>query len=135
MESNAYYRARNSAIADHIRNYGEQGKRWLQNGFISDDMKADFDVFINDRMYPQSNEPLSLTELCTYSTWFEMHPEKVAGVLKGSTSMMIPVFVEGGRADIDKMFGKVFNSEDVDEVELLELEAEAIEMRLRLINN
>jgi len=139
-----YYRARLQTLNEHIGSATDQEKRWLQNGFIPDADKDDFDMWIKARMHDKSNEPLTFTELTTYSTWFDMHPEKVAGTIQGGTSIYFPVIVKGTKADCEKMFADALANAPTpqpdsdggdDELELLELEAEALEMELLMAKN
>ncbi|OYU93857.1 MAG: hypothetical protein CFE21_18670 [Bacteroidetes bacterium B1(2017)] len=63
------------------------------------DEKAMVTVYLRDREFP--TEPLSFTEQCTFNTWFSMHPEKVCGTEKLSTSREFPVTIEGDRKWIE----------------------------------
>ena len=145
-KSNAYYRARLIAIRDMAANARDENKRWYQNGFIPEFDREGVDNYIANRIDAQSDEPLSFTELTTYGTWFEMHPEKVAGTMQGGTSLYFPVIVKGTKADVEKMFADALAnapepqpktdttdlSED-EEMEMLELEAEALKLKLNLL--
>ena len=126
-----YCRARIRVLNEHIRSANNQEKKWLQNGFVPDGKKAEFENWISNSEHEQSADPLTFTELTTYSTWYELHPEKVAGKMVGNTSMFFPVQVEGSKKDVDEMFASAFDEPD-DEIELLELEAEAMSMALNL---
>ena len=145
IQSNAYYRARIQTINEHIGSAHDNEKRWLQNGFIPDADKDDFDMWIKARMHDKSDEPLTLTELTTFSTWFDMHPEKVAGTMQGGTSMFFPVVVKGTKADCERMFADALTNapepqpktdtpdlSDDEEMEMLELEAEALQLAIKL---
>lgn len=136
-----YYRARIEAIKGMLTNADEQTKRWLQNGFVPDAKKGEFDSLVVSET-SRDNSPLSLVELTTFSTWFDMHPEKVAGTMQGGTSLYFPVIVKGTKADVEKMFANTLAtptklptaaelSED-EEMEMLELEAEALQLAIKL---
>lgn len=47
-----------------------------------------------------SDAPLTFTELCSFNTWFAMHPEKVAGTETVTTSINFPVTIKGTKDDI-----------------------------------
>lgn len=139
-----YYRARIEAIKGMLTNADEQTKRWLQNGFVPDAKKGEFDSLVVSET-SRDNSPLSLVELTTFSTWFDMHPEKVAGTMQGGTSLYFPVIVKGTKADVEKMFANTLAatpapqqptaaelSED-EEMEMFELEAEALKLKLKLL--
>lgn len=149
-----YYRLRIEAIKSMLPDADEQTKRWLQNGFVPDEMKSKFEKQVTEERLKHRfatnddlNEPLTLTELTTFSTWFDMHPEKVAGTMQGGTSLYFPVIVKGTKADVEKMFANTLAatpapqqptaaelSED-EEMEMLELEAEALKLKLKLLDD
>lgn len=74
----------------------------------------------------------------TYNTWYEQHPEKVAGTMVGSSSFYFPVLVKGTKKDVENMFKAALKEQEQnekpedDELKMLELEAEALEMELKL---
>ena len=110
-KSNAYYRARLIAIRDMAANARDENKRWYQNGFIPEFDREGVDNYIANRIDAQSNEPLSFTELTTYGTWFEMHPEKVAGKMQRGTSLYFPLIVKGTRADVENLIKSALATE------------------------
>lgn len=112
MKSNAYYRARIQTFNEHIQSATNQEKKWLQNGFVQESDKDDFEMWINGRVHNQSNEPLTFTELTTYNTWYAMHPEKIAGKMQGGTSMFFPVVVKGTRQDVENLFKQAMIAEN-----------------------
>lgn len=52
------------------------------------------------RYAEESAEALSNLELCSYNNWFRMHPEKVAGIEKITTSINFPLTIEGDKEDV-----------------------------------
>ncbi len=44
-----------------------------------------------------SNEKLSFTELCTFNTWFTLHPEKVCGKQEITSSREFPITIKGDK--------------------------------------
>ncbi|MFN8208082.1 MAG: hypothetical protein U0T82_11830 [Bacteroidales bacterium] len=75
----------------------------LKNGFVHPDIKERFDSRVesyNRSGIRLSDEPLSFAELCSFNTWFAMHPEKVAGEEVITTSLQFPIMIKGTREDI-----------------------------------
>lgn len=68
----------------------------LRNG-VYYDQKA-IEEKAKSKPYPQT--PLSFTELCTFNTWFVLHPEKVCGQEVITTSKEFPVTIQGDKAQI-----------------------------------
>jgi len=102
IQKPSYYRARLAAIADEIkRETDEKRIKLLQNGY-----------FPNYQPSPQSqkpaltkevshdNSPLSFLELCSWDTWFTMHPEKVCGEVVITTSRSFPLAVKASSEDV-----------------------------------
>jgi|GEM_PF-2206843 len=109
----AYYRARISAI-----------EHWLKvSPFLNDEKKNNDRVLLRNGVIPENNyyaleesianrlhhnkhlysdEPLTLTELTSYSTWFAMHPEKIAGKEEVTTSLHFPITIKGNREQIEQ---------------------------------
>ena len=104
-KTNGYYRARITAFKEHSKDktYGRQ----LQYGFVPDEFIAEygeeeFDGYIRARWHSDDNDrPLTFTELATFNTWFDMHPEKICGKMKASSSLYMPVTVVGTRRDVE----------------------------------
>jgi hypothetical protein len=67
----------------------------LRNGVFPKDRdeKGLVEVYAKQKDY--SNEPLSLTELCTFNTWFNLYPEKVCGEEVVTTSREFPLSIKG----------------------------------------
>ncbi len=112
IHNNRYYRARIQTIDDHIHSCQGQEKKWLQNGFIPESEQEDFDMRIKARMYGKSDDPLTFVELATYSTWFAMHPEKVAGKMVGGSSLFFPVVVKGTRQDVERLHKSAMSADN-----------------------
>lgn len=49
------------------------------------------------------DSPLKLSELTRFSTWFVMHPEKLAGIEKVTTSLFFPVKIDGTKDDVTRI--------------------------------
>ena len=70
-----------------------------------------------------SDAPLSTTELLTFNTFFEKHPEKVCGQQVVTSSREFPITIKGNRADVESAIDKELSPEP-DEIEALALETE-----------
>ncbi len=128
-----YYRARIEYILNEMSfAIDDKEKRLLANGFIKD--IKHFEKNIKSYEKDVTNKPLSFAEITSFSTWFAMHPEKMAGVESESTSKSFPVKLKGNRTDIDKMINKALQSNTSEsETEALAL-ALQIELELMELN-
>ena len=135
LHDNAYYRARIQSLRDYAE-LSAGKKKFYQNGLVPKSERANFDKYVDKHTIEYDNSPLTFTELMTYNTWYEQHPEKVAGTMVESSSFYFPVLVKGNKSDVEAMFKAALKEQeqkpDDDELELLELEAEALEMELKL---
>ncbi|MCE2823362.1 MAG: hypothetical protein LW693_13190 [Saprospiraceae bacterium] len=87
--------------------------------------------YLRQNQYPDT--PLSFTELCTYNTWFQMHPDKVCGTEKITSSREFPVTIRGDRQTIEDTIGRFLPAQKPESVASLELEALALELELQLL--
>ena len=87
--------------------------------------------YLRQNQYPDT--PLSFTELCTYNTWFQMHPDKVCGTEKITSSREFPVTIRGDRQTIEDTIGRFLPAQKPESVASLELEALALEVELQLL--
>ena len=118
MKQPSYYRAR-IALIDRLiamipADRGERNsvRSLLKMGYISPDLLAegnpygidpgDEDGLIRAELFINvyGDEPLTFRELCSYSTWYVMHPEKQAGEEVVTTSIHFPITIKGGKDDI-----------------------------------
>jgi hypothetical protein len=91
----AYYRARLVAIADEMKSETDEKRiRLLQNGYTPD--------LHVPQPYGNDNSPLTFLELCSWDTWFTMHPEKVCGKTVVMTSRSFPLAVKASKEDVIK---------------------------------
>lgn len=105
----------------------ELGITLVRNGVFPENVNANA---IQDRISREQNfpnSPLSLTELMTFNTYFQLHPEKVCGkeILTGSRDF--PVSVSGDRIDVEKAINQALESQgdlSIDDIEAMALEAE-----------
>lgn len=123
----AYYRARLNTFLHFIKEelpehpQFDTGKKnspleLLKQGFVHSDLKERFESRIESFSklgIKFSNAPLSFTELCSFNTWFAVHPEKVAGIESVTASINFPVTIKGTRDDIEKAISSgMINSKD-----------------------
>lgn len=103
------YRARIAAIQyfidqwsnDPVLDTGKNSPRdLLKNGYIHERVQEQFEAKAESLIDAVPGDPLSFTELTSYSTWFAMHPEKVAGKEIVTTSFHFPLEIEGTKEDI-----------------------------------
>jgi hypothetical protein len=88
-----------------------------------------YQEIINERISAieetQSNEPLTFYELCKYNTWFVIHPTKVAGSEKITTSREFPISIIGSKEDVIKTLSSA-KSKSPQKHSLMKLKAKAI---------
>jgi hypothetical protein len=94
----------------------------LRNGVFYD-QKA-IEQKAKSKPYPQT--PLSFTELCTFNTWFVLHPEKVCGIEKTTSSKEFPVTIQGDKFKILSTIQKQHS------YSIIEMEALALEYELQI---
>ena len=85
--------------------------------------------YLKENQYPP--DPLSFSELCTYNTWFQIHPEKVCGEEVFTSSRDFPITIKGNRETIENTIRASLRKNNVS---TLELEALALELELQLLN-
>ena len=89
--------------------------------------------YLKENQYPP--DPLSFSELCTYNTWFQIHPEKVCGEEVFTSSRDFPITIKGNRETIENTIRKSLkNTSNQETSALLELEALALELELQFLN-
>jgi hypothetical protein len=94
----------------------------LRNGVYYD--KKAIEQKAKSNAYPQT--PLSFTELCTFNTWFVLHPEKVCGQEVVTSSKEFPVTIQGDKSIILATIQKQQS------YSLIEIEALALEYELQI---
>ena len=95
IQSPAYYRARLSAIAAELkRETDDQRIKLLQNGYYPDYSPSPLSQPSHD------SSPLTFLEICSWDTWFAMHPEKVCGEIVTTTSRSFPLKVKANANDV-----------------------------------
>jgi hypothetical protein len=86
-----------------------------------------------EKNYP--NTPLSFNEITRYSTWFEMHPEKVAGEEIISSSREFPLTIKGSKEDIERILkaGIAGKNIKLQTIHMMTLKAKALKLKLDLL--
>jgi hypothetical protein len=120
--SPTYLRARLDLIREKLTDATDMQAALLRNG-VYYDQKA-IDQKAKSKVYPQT--PLSFTELCTFNTWFVLHPEKVCGIEKTTSSKEFPVTIQG---DKSKILATIQKQQSYS---LIEIEALALEYELQI---
>ncbi len=117
--SPTYLRSRLDLIREKLTTSTDMQAALLRNGVFYD-QKA-IEQKAKSKQYPQT--PLSFTELCTFNTWFVLHPEKVCGIEKTTSSKEFPVTIQGDKSKIMATIQKQ-QSYSIIEMEALALEYE-----------
>jgi hypothetical protein len=127
---NQQYRARLYAIEKLIGMYPDHA-RILRNGLVPKECKYDFEILENEAFRDMFNRkidnsiPLSFVELCSFNTWFAIHPEKVAGEEIITTSVHFPVSIKGTKEDIIATIEKTLNKNKSDRIRIAKVKAKA----------
>jgi hypothetical protein len=119
VQSPTYLRARLDLIREKLTSATDIQAALLRNGVFYDQKVIEQKA--KSKQYPQT--PLSFTELCTFNTWFVLHPEKVCGVEKTTSSKEFPVTIQGDKTQIISIIQKQ-QSYSIIEIEALALEYE-----------
>jgi hypothetical protein len=108
----SYFRARLKAIefamdfANHDKGDYERSKVLLRNGVFPPELDAEGMIQVKLKEHKPSNEPLNFLELCSFNTWFNLHPEKVAGTEIITSSREFPISIKGTKQDIINTISK-----------------------------
>lgn len=120
--SPTYLRARLDLIREKLTSATDMQAALLRNGVYYD--QKSIEQKAKSKAYPQT--PLSFTELCTFNTWFVLHPEKVCGQEVVTSSKEFPVTIQGDKAQILSIIQKQQS------YSLIEIEALALEYELQI---
>ena len=142
MKSPEYYRARIDVfrqLQTRLSKSAEDNMNLVlvRSGVFppGDDESKAIAEYLRQNQYPDT--PLSFTELCTYNTWFQMHPDKVCGTEKITSSREFPVTIRGDRQTIEDTIGRFLPQQKTVPGTVtagsLELEALALEVELQLL--
>jgi len=129
----SYYRARISAFRYFISQGGESKERnspneLLKYGVIHPDIADEFEKYLTRLVaeYTFSDLPLTFTELCSFNTWFAMHPEKIAGKELLTTSREFPITIKGTKEDIINCISRDSNQNNDNEKRIHIAKAKAL---------
>ncbi len=120
--SPTYLRARLDLIREKLADANDMQAALLRNGVFYD--QKSIEQKAKSKAYPQA--PLSFTELCTFNTWFVLHPEKVCGQEVVTSSKEFPVTIQGDKAQILSTIQKQHS------YSIIEMEALALEYELQI---
>ncbi len=120
--SPTYLRARLDLIREKLAGANDMQAALLRNGVYYDNKSIEQKA--KSKQYPQT--PLSFTELCTFNTWFVLHPEKVCGQEVVTSSKEFPVTIQGDKSIILATIQKQQS------YSLIEIEALALEYELQI---
>ena len=120
--SPTYLRARLDLIREKLTSANDMQAALLRNGVFYDNKAIQQKAKAKE--YPQT--PLSFTELCTFNTWFVLHPEKVCGIEKTTSSKDFPVTIQGDKSKILATIEKQHS------YSMIEMEALALEYELQI---
>ena len=128
VTSPIYLRARIDMIRDVLSKSDAKDFQvaLLRNGVFPKDRDEKSLVEIYAKQKDYSNQPLSFTELCTFNTWFVLHPEKVCGQEVVTSSKEFPVTIQGDKSIILATIQKQQS------YSLIEIEALALEYELQI---
>ena len=93
----SYYRARLALFRDLTSNGADKEKETvlLRNGVMLDKAQQEtlVQAYLEKGAFPEG--PLSFEEICSFNTFFEMYPEKVAGTEVVASSREFPLTIKG----------------------------------------
>ncbi len=111
----------------------------LKQGYVHPEIEYNLSAKTAQFGVSQSETPLTFTELTTYSTWFFIHPEKIAGKETVVTSRDFPIKVKGSRKEVEDTITNSINTDpqhsDSDKMKRLRLataKAKALALKLKL---
>ena len=101
----------------------------VRNGVFPEGFDVDEMILLVEKDQDSSDAPLSTTELMTYGTYFDIHPEKICGQEVLSSSRDFPVSISGTREDVETAIDLTLDGKKD-----MELEALALELELKLFD-
>jgi len=105
--TSAYYRARlevfNQLISEEVQSNLSKDSldlRVLRNGVLPGRLRGEYEKLIKYKIDGQDDKRLSFEEITRFNTWFEIHPEKIAGTEVITSSIEFPIMIKGKEEDI-----------------------------------
>jgi hypothetical protein len=143
--SPSYYRARLDTFlhfikeelpghSEHDTDKKNSPLELLKQGFVHPNLKERFESRAESFAKLEikvSDAPLSFTELCSFNTWFAMHPEKVAGIEEITTSINFPITINGTKEDIESTISKGIEGNKDKRIRIVQVKAAA---KLKILN-
>jgi len=132
MRKPSYYKARIYLIKLILgaAKLTDKEQALYRNGYFPEDKYKDNILNIAKE---KSNKPLSFEEITSFSTWFTMHPEKIAGKEITTSSQIFPIKVQGNKEDITKMFAGILKKKPTNKESQAVALAIALEIELKLM--
>lgn len=133
-----FVRGRLKALAHYIHVLPDTSEKnspreLLKYGFVHPEIEHEIQAKTAELGIQQSNSPLTFEELATYSTWFYIHPEKIAGKEEVSHSRDFPIRIKGGQKEIEKTISTTLTTSVSDKMKRLRLaKAKALALQLKL---
>ncbi|GAA4839550.1 hypothetical protein [Algivirga pacifica] len=141
-----YYRARNYLL-DHRKKLlyaslelnreeaKEYEKKYYQQGVIPKEHQALFNQQLNQLLPTTDDQPLSFFELSRNDTYFNLHPDKIAGTPFHTSSLYFPVQVKGTKEEVIRTIERTIGTaQNPPSLSTLEAEAIALELELLLLD-
>ena len=136
----SYLRARIQTFRELISRAGQDEEKnspreLLKYGVIHPDMEAEFHEELQYELHKEhSNEPLSFTEICSFNTWFFMHPQKIAGEEIITSSREFPITIKGTQEQVIQTIKPTANS-NTKRIRIIRDQAQAKLKLLQLLEN
>jgi hypothetical protein len=128
----AYYRARINVIIELLRSIPVSEEKnndriLLRNGFVPGKLDFVFNESLRKQLkaplQKDIQQPLSFTELCSFNTWFTLHPEKIAGVEYVTTSREFPLMIKGTKEEIIETISRGLHDNKDNRVRIIKAKA------------
>lgn len=88
----------------------------LRSGAFPEGFDPDEQIALLELQYDFPNDPLTDLERMTYSTFFEIHPHKIAGVEGPTGFREAPLAVSGTRADVEAAIGRTLPHDPLEDL-------------------
>lgn len=124
IKTPAYFRSRIKLLPQLITKQTEDKNELqaaqMRGGFLPESHREWWEGLMVADAASFGEEPLTDQELCTFDTFFDLHPEKIAGIQVPGTSYVFPITVKGTKEDVMAMFSFLDVVQPSEEVELEE---------------
>jgi hypothetical protein len=103
----AYYRARlevfKQLISEEVQSNPSKDSldlRVLRNGVLPGRLRGEYEKLIKNKIGGQDDKKLRFEEITRFNTWFDIHPEKIAGTEVITSSIEFPIKIKGTEEEI-----------------------------------